>query len=95
LGYLKYLFGIEVAQSREGVITSQRKYALHILEKTDKPINSPMDSNQKLMRDQDELFSNPERYRRLIGKLIYLTIRRPAVSFPVGVVSQFMQNPPH
>ena len=52
-----------------------------------------MDSNQKLTRDQGELFSNPERYRRLVGKLIYLTITRSDLSYPVGVLSQFMQNP--
>jgi len=33
-----------------------------------------MDPNQKLMIDQGELFLDPERYRRLVGKLIYLTI---------------------
>ncbi|KOM28000.1 hypothetical protein LR48_Vigan477s002700 [Vigna angularis] len=97
LGRLKYFLGIEVAQSKDGVIISQRKYALDILEETGltncKPIDSPMDPNQKLMRDQGELFSDPERYRRLVGKLIYLTITRPDLSYPVGVVSQFMQNP--
>jgi len=28
-----------------------------------------------------------------VGKLIYLTITRPDISFVAGVVSQFMQNP--
>jgi len=97
LGRLKYFLGIEVTQSKEGVIISQRKYALDILEETrltnTKSIDSPMDSNQKLTRDQGELFSDPERYRRLVGKLIYLTITRPGLSYLVGVVSQFMQNP--
>ncbi|XP_020205955.1 uncharacterized protein LOC109791109 [Cajanus cajan] len=58
-----------------------------------KPIDSPMDPNQKLMADQGELFTDPERYRRLVGKLIYLTITRPDLSFAVGIVSQFMQAP--
>jgi len=78
-----------VAQLK-GVIISQRKYALDILEIgliNCKPIDSPMDSNQKLMRDQGELFSNPKRYRRLVGKLIYLTETRPDLYYPVGVES--------
>ncbi|RDX62509.1 putative mitochondrial protein, partial [Mucuna pruriens] len=45
------------------------------------------------MVKQGEPYSDPERYRRLVGKLIYLTITRPDISFAVGVVSQFMQAP--
>ena len=97
LNCLKYFLGIEVAQSKEGVVISQRKYALDILEETGmtncRPIDSPMDPNQKLMLDQGGPFPDPERYRRLVGKLIYLTITRPDLSFVVGVVSQFMQDP--
>ena len=76
---------------------SQRKYALDILEETGmqncRPVDSPMDPNLKLMADQRGIYPDPERYRRLVGKLIYLTITRPDISFAVGVVSQFMQNP--
>ncbi|RVW74532.1 Retrovirus-related Pol polyprotein from transposon RE2 [Vitis vinifera] len=36
---------------------------------------------------------DPGRYRRLVGKLNYLTITRPNISFPVSVVSQFLQSP--
>jgi len=36
---------------------------------------------------------NPKRYRKLVGKVIYLTITRPDISFVVRVASQFMQAP--
>ncbi|RVW21525.1 Retrovirus-related Pol polyprotein from transposon RE2 [Vitis vinifera] len=75
LGKLKYFLGIEIAQSSSGVVLSQRKYALDILEETGEPLG------------------DPGRYRRLVGKLNYLTITRPDISFPVSVVSQFLQSP--
>ncbi|RDX77511.1 putative mitochondrial protein, partial [Mucuna pruriens] len=97
LGHLKYFLGIEVAQSKEDIVISQRKYALDILQETSmsncRPVDSLMDPNMKLMIKQGEPYSDPERYRRLVGKLIYLIITRPDISFAVGVVSQFMQAP--
>ncbi|RDX89707.1 Lon protease-like, mitochondrial, partial [Mucuna pruriens] len=81
-----------VAQSKDGIAISQRKYALNILKDTDLLI-APWNPNKKLMADQGEPYSNLERYCRLVGKLIYLTITRPDISFIVRVVSQFMQAP--
>ena len=74
---------------------------LDILEETgllrSKPVETPMDLNVKLYEDQGKLLSNPERYCRLVGKLNYLTITRPDISFVVSVLSQFMKDPhlPH
>ncbi|KAJ9671309.1 hypothetical protein PVL29_025143 [Vitis rotundifolia] len=97
LGKLKYFLGIEIAQSSSGVVLSQRKYALDILEETGmldcKPVDTPMDPNVKLVPGQGEPLGDPDRYRRLVGKLNYLTITRPDISFPVSVVSQFLQSP--
>ncbi|RVW35374.1 Retrovirus-related Pol polyprotein from transposon RE1 [Vitis vinifera] len=68
LGETQVFLGIEIAQSSSGVVLSQRKYALDILEET---VWEPL--------------GDPGRYRRLVGKLNYLTITRPDISFPVKV----------
>ncbi|XP_043710154.1 secreted RxLR effector protein 161-like [Telopea speciosissima] len=52
-----------------------------------------MDPHQKLGSIEGKDFSDVHRYRRLVGKLIYLTVTRPDISFVVGVISQFMQCP--
>jgi hypothetical protein len=43
-------------------------------------IEVPMDLNQKSQKDEGELFEDPCRYRRLVGKLNYFTIIRPNIS---------------
>ncbi|KAL9264448.1 Retrovirus-related Pol polyprotein from transposon RE1-like protein, partial [Drosera capensis] len=97
LGRLRYFLGIEVARTLQDIFISQRKYVLDTLEEAgmlgSKPVNSPMDPNQKLVPGQGELYEDPGRYRRLVGKLNYLTITRPDISFPVSVVSQFLSAP--
>ena len=36
--------------------------------------------------------SDPEQYRRLVGKLNYLTVTHPDISFAVTMVSQFLNS---
>ncbi|GAV74982.1 hypothetical protein CFOL_v3_18462 [Cephalotus follicularis] len=52
-----------------------------------------MDPLVKLDNEKGELLHDPEKYRRLVGKLNYLTITRPDISFAVSVVSQFVSAP--
>ena len=42
---------------------------------------------------EGETFEDPERYRRLVGKLNYLTVIRPDIAHSVSVVSQYMSSP--
>lgn len=42
--------------------------------------------NLKLKSDDGDLFENLEKYRRITGKLDYLTIMRANITFPINVV---------
>ena len=62
-----------------------------------KPVQFPMEHNMKLSKDSGRLLDNPTTYRRLVGRLLYLTINIPDILFAVQVLSQFMGKPrvPH
>ena len=96
LGMLRYFLGVEVMQSKHGIFLSQRKYVLDLLSKTGKlgakPCSSPMAPGVHLTKE-GELFEDPEKYRRLVGKLNYLTVTRPDIAHLVSVVSQYMSSP--
>ena len=57
-----------------------------------KPCHSPMAQNLHLTR-QCELFEDPKRYKKLVGKLNYLTLTRLDIAYFVSVVSQYISSP--
>ena len=97
LGKFRYFLGIAITQFKDGTVLSQRKYVMDILEEIGllraKPVKTPMDPNVKLLPDQGEPLSDVGRYRRLVGKLKYLTVTCPDISFAVSVVNQFLYSP--
>ena len=66
LGKLEYFLGIEITQSKSGLVMNKRKYALEILKEIGmldcKPIDTPMDPNVKLVPGQGEPLNDLGRY---------------------------------
>ena len=64
-------------RSKQRILLSQRKYVFDMLSETGKlgakPCSTPMAPNVQLTHE-GELFKDPTRYRRLVGKLNYLTV---------------------
>lgn len=79
------------------IYLSQRKYALDIVSNTcllkAKLVAFPLDQNHRLATSSSEPLPDPERYHRLVGRLIYFVVTRPDLAYCVHILSQFMQLP--
>ncbi|XP_026439733.1 uncharacterized protein LOC113338554 [Papaver somniferum] len=97
LGRLQYFLGIEVSRSPKGIFLGQRKYILDIVQDAGflgaKPAASPMEQHLKLLPDSGHPIPDPSVYRRLIGRLLYLQVTRPDITYSVNYLSQFLQHP--
>uniref|UniRef100_A0A2N9IT58 Integrase catalytic domain-containing protein n=1 Tax=Fagus sylvatica TaxID=28930 RepID=A0A2N9IT58_FAGSY len=101
LGELKHFLGLEVDHVNDGLFLCQHKYAKEMLQKFGmldcKPISTPVEVNAKFCAQEGKELEDSTMYRQLVGSLIYLTLKRPDISYAVGMASRYMQNPrkPH
>ena len=97
MGTHRFFLGLEIARNASGISLCQRKYALDILSSTGmlacKPAYVPMDLSVHLSKDTWTMLPCAKPYQDLIGRLLYLTIMRPDITFAVKYLSQFLSCP--
>nr|ADK92880.1 retrotransposon 4 protein [Hypericum perforatum] len=96
LGKLKYFLGVEFAYLSKGVFMGQRKYVLDLLKESgklkSKPVSTLIETNFNVPKDSP-LIADVHRFQRMVGRLIYLTITRPDITFAVSLISRAMHKP--
>ncbi|XP_070014778.1 uncharacterized mitochondrial protein AtMg00810-like [Nicotiana sylvestris] len=96
LGRLHYFLGLEIQYTEKGILMSQRKFTIDLLRVfgcIDCPsMTSPMDPSVKLKANKGAPLPDPSYYRKLIGKLNFLTNTRLDIAYSVQHLSQFMKS---
>jgi histone deacetylase 1/2 len=99
LGDLHFFLGIEVNKFKQGIILTQKKYALDLLDRVGlkgcKSLPTPLSSSDKLSLTEGELLGPEDgtRYMSIVGALQYLTLTRPDITFSINKVCQFLHAP--
>ena len=90
----RYFLGLKIAYRLDYIVLCQRKYTLDLLEETGmlgyKRVASLMEVNIDWWDKTTALLQDPGQYRRLVGKLLYLTVTRPDIAYALSMLSQFM-----
>lgn len=99
LGALSYFLGLEFKELKEGIIMHQKKYISEVLKKYNMSncnfAATPVDTNAKLQKGEHENGVDATLFKSLVGSLRYICNSRPDISFGVGLVSRFMDDPRH
>jgi hypothetical protein len=97
LGLLSFYLGIEVKQRGNSISLCQAAYARKLLEKAGlencNPCSTPMEVRLRLSNKSTSEKVDATMYRSLVGSLRYLVHTRPDISYAVGYVSRFMEDP--
>ncbi|XP_016206394.1 uncharacterized protein LOC107646746 [Arachis ipaensis] len=97
LGSLSYFLGLEVISSNDSIYLYQAWYSSDLLARadiTDSYTESTLlEPNIRFTPIDDTILDNSTLYRQLVEGLIYLTIIRLDITYPVHVLSQFLSAP--
>lgn len=85
LGEADFFLGIQILPTAQGIVVSQQNYILDILQETNlmdaKPSDTPFPTCCKISKNDGTLLVNPSKYKRLVGRLLYLTVTKLDITF--------------
>jgi len=90
MGLLHFFSGIEVKQQEDGILISQKKYAIDILKRfkimSATPLCTPIEIGLKLCKSENEESIDGTLYRSFIGSLMYLTAIRSDLMINISML---------
>lgn len=97
MGPARYFLGLEIPRSPNGIYINQRKYALDLISEAGltgcQPADTPMPTSPKLLLTGGDKLEDPEKYRSLVGRLLYLGFTGPGLAFVTQQLSLFVHYP--
>jgi hypothetical protein len=99
LGDLHYSLGMEVTKIKDGILLSQRKDGMDILQRAGmlkcKVVAMPLSSSENLCAQGGDALGSADvtAYRSIVGGLQYLTLTHPDLAFLVNKVCQYLHAP--
>ena len=93
IGELTHFLGLQIHQLDSGIFLSQSKYAKNLVKKfgleSASSIRTLISPNVKLTVDLLGKSVDPSLYRSMIDSLLYLTARKPDISYSVGACARY------
>ncbi|CAL2270573.1 unnamed protein product [Prunus armeniaca] len=97
LGLLHHFLGMGVIQTNSSIFIHQKKYASSLLSKFGlneaKTVTTPLVATEKLSKDDGSGSASEEKYRSIVGSLLYLTATRPDIMYAASLLARFMHCP--
>jgi hypothetical protein len=97
LGIVRKYLSLQFYKTLDGFLLHQSDYAYSVVEEfrmaNCNPCQTPMQANLKLQKETNTSLVNPNPYRRIVEKFIFLTNTRLDIAFVVNLVSWYMHQP--
>ncbi|PNY15934.1 hypothetical protein L195_g012642 [Trifolium pratense] len=94
---IRYILGVEINQSDNGIFMTQQKYATEILARFGMEhcnrVSSHIVPGCKLVKNENERGTDATLYKQMVECLMYLLATRPDLAYSICLVARFMDRP--